>query len=80
MMESHMEDATMHIRSTTDPITLLDVTDPDQHPCIYEGDGDNGFEVYFENEDNRQLFLELEVEDYPKIVKGNDSEDYVAEG
>jgi hypothetical protein len=69
----------MHIRSTTDPITLREVPDPDNHPCVYDGDGDNGLEIYFENEQNRRAYLDMELEDI-KILMGDDSEDYVAHG
>ena len=69
----------MHIRSTTDPITLREVPDPDNHPCVYDGDGDNGLEIYFENEENRRAYLDMELEDV-KILMGDDSEDYVAQG
>ncbi len=69
----------MHIRSTTDPITLKDVHDPEHHPCLYEGDGDNGLEIYFENEENRKIYMDMELED-KKILVGDSSEDYVAEG
>ena len=43
----------MNIRTTTDPITLRDVPDPESHPCMYEGDGDNGIEIFFESEQSR---------------------------
>ncbi|WP_455210244.1 hypothetical protein [Kaarinaea lacus] len=69
----------MNIRTTTDPITLRDVIDTENHPCIYEGDGDNGVEIYFESDQTRSDYLTLEPHD-PKILMGNDSEDYVAEG
>lgn len=69
----------MHIRSTTDPITLQDVPDPEEHPCVYDGDGDNGLEIYFESEANRQLYLKMTIEDII-VLKGDDSDDYVAEG
>lgn len=69
----------MHIRSTTDPISLRDVPDPEHHPCVYEGDGDNGLEIYFENEENRRIYLAMELED-KKVLMGNDSDDYVAQG
>jgi hypothetical protein len=69
----------MHIRSTTDPITLRDVPDPDHHPCVYDGDGDNGLEIYFENEENRHAYMGMELED-KKVLMGDDSEDYVAQG
>lgn len=53
----------MHIRTTTDPISLHEVPDPENHPCLYEGDGENGLEIYFENEENRKIYMEMEVED-----------------
>ena len=52
----------MNTRTTTDPI-LHNVTDPDRHPCIYAGDGDNGIEIYFDNEENRQPYLQIETSD-----------------
>lgn len=71
----------MHIRTTMDPITLNEVPDPESHPCLYEGDGEDGLEIYFENEENRQEYLRLGTEADTRIVlQGNDSEDYVAEG
>jgi hypothetical protein len=69
----------MHIRSTLDPISLREVPDPDNHPCLYEGDGENGLEIYFENEENKQIYMEMELED-KKVLIGNDTEDYIAEG
>ncbi len=69
----------MNIRTTTDPITLRDVRDPERHPCLYEGDGDNGVEIYFESEETKRLYQEMEVEDR-KVLRGDDSDDYVAEG
>jgi hypothetical protein len=69
----------MNIRTTLDPITLHDVLNPEQHPCLYEGDGENGLEIYFESEQTKQMYLDMELEDR-KVIGGNDSEDYVAEG
>ena len=69
----------MHIRTTLDPISLNDVLDPDSHPCLYEGDGDNGLEIYFENEANKKAYMDMELED-KKILIGNDTDDYIAEG
>ena len=69
----------MNIRTSTDPISLQDVPSPEQHRCVYEGDGDNGITIYFENEVNRQKYLQMDSS--TKIVlKGNDADDYVAEG
>lgn len=69
----------MHTRSTLDPISLRDVPNPEEHPCLYEGDGDNGVEIYFENEDNLQQYINMKLGD-KKVLAGNDSDDYVAEG
>lgn len=69
----------MIIRTTTDPITLHEVPDPENHPCVYDGDGVNGLEIYFENEENRQLYLNRK-NDGNIVQKGNGSDDYVAEG
>jgi hypothetical protein len=69
----------MNIRTTTDPITLHDVPNPEQHPCLYEGDGENGLEIYFESEETKQMYLDMELEDI-KVVAGNDTDDYIAEG
>lgn len=69
----------MNIRTTTDPITLQDVPDPELHPCVYEGDGVNGIEIYFESEATKQIYLAMELED-KKVLQGNSSSDYVAHG
>ncbi len=69
----------MNIRTTTDPITLRDVSNPQEHPCLYEGDGDHGVEIYFESEETKRIYLAMEMEDH-KVLQGNDTEDYVAEG
>lgn len=69
----------MIVRTTTDPISLHDVPNPELHPCVFEGDGDNGIEIYFENEENRQTYLAMKPEER-KVLKGNSSADYVAEG
>ena len=73
----------MHIRVTTDPVSLNDVTDPESHPCIYQGDGNNGLEIYFETESNRDQFLAWEHDhenDEMIILRGDDSDNYIAEG
>jgi hypothetical protein len=33
----------MLIRTTTDPVTLRDVADPENHPCFYEGDASDDY-------------------------------------
>jgi len=69
----------MNIRTTTDPISLRDVTVSQNGPCIYEGDGENGVEIYFESDQTRNDYMKILPHD-PKILMGKDSEDYVAEG
>lgn len=69
----------MIIRTTMDPISLNEVPNPEKHPCVYDGNGDGGLEIYFENEQNRQAYLNMS-EDHRITLMGNDSEDYVAEG
>ena len=69
----------MNIRTTRDPVTLQEISDLEAHPCLYEGDGENGVEIYFENELTKQYYLGMELEDH-KVVSGSDTDDYVAEG
>ena len=69
----------MHIRTTTDPVSLRDVPDPEHHPCLHEGDDVNGLEIYFENEENKKFYMEMELED-KKVLSGDDSNDYIAHG
>ncbi len=70
----------MLIRSTTDPITLHDVPNPTGHPYILDGDMDNGLLIYFENDRNREIFRELDDDDHKLVLRGDSSDDYVAEG
>ena len=76
---SHSEGNTMILRTTTDPISQREVSDPYNHPCVYDGDGDNGLEIYFENEANRKIYLDMKM-DNQIVLQGNDTDDYVAEG
>lgn len=69
----------MLICTTTDPMTLNDVPSSDTHPSLFEGDSENGLQIYFESEATRREYLELKPHD-PLILEGNDSEDYIAEG
>ena len=69
----------MIIRTTTDPISHHEVPNPESHPCVHMGDGENGIDVYFESEANRQTFLGMEME-ARKVIVGDASEEYVAEG
>ncbi len=48
--------------STTDPITLHDIKDPEGHPFVVEGEGANALKIYFESEDTKRQYLDIEVE------------------
>ena len=48
--------------STTDPISGKDVTDLARAPFVVEGSGDSALKIYFENEDNRRAYLDVELE------------------
>lgn len=69
----------MHIRTTLDPVSLHEVPNPENHTCLYKGDGDNGLEIYFENEESKMIYMELKLED-KKVLVDNDTDDYIAEG
>lgn len=43
--------------STTDPITLQEIADPEQHPFVIKGEGRNAVKIYFESEETRQAYI-----------------------
>ena len=69
----------MNIRTTMDPVTLREVTNLEDHPSLYEGDGENGVEIYFESEETKKIYMNMEMEDH-KVICGNDTDDYIPEG
>jgi hypothetical protein len=62
-----------------DPISWHEVTNLDAALTVYEGDGENGIKIYFENEEDRQKYLDL-GKDHRIVLQGNDTDEYVAEG
>lgn len=48
--------------TTTDPISGRDVPDPEHHPFVIEGKGENALKIFFESEETRQIYLDLQVE------------------
>lgn len=68
--------------STSDPISLHDVKNPEKHPYIIEGVGDSTIKIYFENEDNKREYMDIAVEhpgsdfttnlDNPQPMAGDD--------
>ena len=59
------------IISTTDPISLVDVQNPESHPFVVEGEGENALKIYFENEDNKNTYLGIEVEQPEEDIETN---------
>ena len=49
----------MNTRFTMDPISWHEVENLDTAYCVYDGDGDNGIEIFFENKENQQIYLAL---------------------
>lgn len=47
--------------STLDPISLEDVTDLESAPFVIDGKGDGAIKIYFQSEDNRREYLEMEM-------------------
>ncbi len=48
--------------STTDPISGSDVRDLAHAPFVIEGAGESALKIYFESEDNRPAYLDVELE------------------
>ena len=59
------------IVSTTDPISLVDIHNPDSHPFVIEGEGENALKIYFENEANKNAYLGIEAEQSVDNVEAN---------
>lgn len=49
------------IISTTDPVSLVVIQNPENHPFVIEGDGDTALKIYFENEENKAAYLGIDV-------------------
>lgn len=47
------------IVSTTDPISMQDVTDLENAPYVIEGEGPNALKIYFQNEANKAEYLDI---------------------
>lgn len=56
---------------TTDPITGNTVKNPEGHPFVIEGTGEDALKIYFESEESRQAYLDIEVEHPGKDFKVN---------
>ena len=69
----------MHIRAITDPITPKDLPNPATHPCVHEGDGENGVVIHFESAQTRGACRALRVAVHAALAS-DDSDDPIAEG
>jgi hypothetical protein len=49
------------LTTTRDPISMNDVTDPENAPFVVEGTGDSALKIYFESEANKQEYLDIEL-------------------
>lgn len=47
---------------TTDPISGVTIRALEGHPFVIEGTGDGALKLYFENEENKRAYLDIEVE------------------
>lgn len=64
------------IISTTDPVSLVDIQNPEAHPFVVEGEGDNALKIYFENEENKAIYLELDAQ-HPDVDLETNTDDPV---
>ena len=54
--------------TTTDPISGKDVTDIDNAPYVIEGSGENALKIYFESQENKSSYLEIESKTPKKVL------------
>lgn len=47
---------------TTDPISGVTLKDLEGRPYVIEGQGEGALKIYFENEENKKAYLEIETE------------------
>jgi len=58
---------------TTDPITGHTLRQLEGHPFVIEGSGDNALKIYFDDEDSKRAYLEIEVEHPDKDLPNLDN-------
>ena len=72
-----------HRLSTTDPISMNDVNDLEGKPFLVVGTRYNDLTIYFENEQNRQMYEDIPVEcpgnDFSQDI-GNNVDEGIDEG
>jgi hypothetical protein len=50
------------IITTTDPMTGEDIVHPETKPFVIEGSGHLAVKIYFESEESRRAYLDIEIE------------------
>jgi hypothetical protein len=50
------------IITTTDPITGEDIPHPETKPYVVEGEGHLAVKIYFESEETRRAYLDIDIE------------------
>lgn len=50
------------IITTTDPMTGEDIVHPETKPFVIEGKGHLAVKIYFESEETRRAYLDIEVQ------------------
>lgn len=50
------------IITTTDPMTGEDIVNPETKPFVVEGKGHLAVKIYFESEETRRAYLNIEVQ------------------
>lgn len=49
------------IVTTTDPVTGKEVSNPETHPFLIEGEGEYALKIYFESEATKRAYLDNEA-------------------
>ena len=57
--------------STTDPISGADIKNPEGRPFVIEGKGEGALKIYFENEDNKKAYLEIQPDPRGEVSPTN---------
>ena len=55
----------------TDPITGNTIKTPESCPFVIEGSGEGALKIYFESEESKQAYLDIEVEHPGKDLSTN---------
>ena len=54
--------------TTTDPLSGKVVTDIDNAPYVIEGSGEDALKIYFESQENKSRYLEIESKTPKKVL------------